>query len=298
MDQSLLDDPSYVKVHGAIEGVEWFDAPFFGVNPREAEIMDPQHRLFQETAWEALESAGYNPEKYEGAIAVYAGVGVATYAMVNVFSNPGLRQSVGALQTSIRNRTDHLATQVSYKFNLRGPSVTVQTACSTSLVAVHLACQSLLGGECDMALAGGVTIAVPQKSGYTHQEGGILSPDGHCRAFDARAEGTVPGSGAGVVVLKRLEDAIADGDPIHAVIKGSAINNDGFMKVGYTAPGVDGQAEVIAEAMAVAGVGPETINYIEAHGTGTTLGDPIEIEALTRAFRDGADQKASAPSAR
>lgn len=291
VDQSLLDDPSYVKAHGAIEGVELFDAPFFGVNPREAEIMDPQHRLFQEMAWEALESAGYNPERYEGAIAVYAGVGVASYAMVNVFSNPGLRQSVGALQTSIRNRTDHLATQVSYKFNLRGPSVTVQTACSTSLVAVHLACQSLLNGECDMALAGGATIAVPQKSGYVYQEGGILSPDGHCRAFDARSAGTVPGSGAGIVVLKRLEDAIADGDPIHAVIKGSAINNDGFMKVGYTAPGVDGQADVIAEAMAVAGVEPETISYIEAHGTGTTLGDPIEIEALTRAFRDGADEK-------
>ncbi|MGE0127971.1 MAG: SDR family NAD(P)-dependent oxidoreductase [Blastocatellales bacterium] len=291
VDPALLDDPSYVKAHGAIKGVEWFDAPFFGVNPREAEIMDPQHRLFQEAAWEALESAGYNPEKYEGAIAVYAGVGVASYAMVNVFSNPVFRQSVGALQTSIRNRTDHLATQISYKFNLRGPSVTVQTACSTSLVAVHLACQSLLGGECDMALAGGVTIAVPQKSGYAHQEGGILSPDGHCRAFDARAEGTVPGSGAGIVVLKRLEDAIADGDSIYAVIKGSGINNDGFMKVGYTAPGVDGQAEVIAEAMAVAGVEPETISYIEAHGTGTTLGDPIEIEALTRAFRGGADQK-------
>jgi non-ribosomal peptide synthase protein (TIGR01720 family) len=291
VDQSLLDDPGYVKAHGAIEGVELFDAPFFGVNPREAEIMDPQHRLFQEAAWEALESAGYNPERYEGAIAVYAGVGVASYAMVNVFSNPGLKQSVGALQTSIRNRTDHLSTQVAYKFNLRGPSVTVQTACSTSLVAVHLACQSLLGGECDMALAGGVTIAVPQKAGYLYQEGGILSPDGHCRAFDARAGGTVPGSGAGIVVLKRLEDAIADGDPIHAVIKGSAINNDGFMKVGYTAPGVDGQAEVIAEAMAVAGVEPETISYVEAHGTGTNLGDPIEIEALTRAFRDSGDKK-------
>ncbi len=291
VDPALLDDPSYVRAHGALEGVEWFDASFFGVNPREAEIMDPQHRLFQECAWEALEAAGYNPEKYEGAIGVYAGVGVPTYAMVNVFSNPSIRQSVGALQASIRNRTDHLSTQVSYKFNLRGPGVTVQTACSTSLVAVHLAYQSLISGECDIALAGGVTIAAPQKSGYTFQEGGILSPDGHCRAFDARAQGTVPGSGVGIVVLKRLEDAIADGDSIHAVIKGSAINNDGFMKVGYTAPGVDGQAEVIAEAMAVAGVDPETITYIEAHGTGTNLGDPIEIEALTRAFSDSTKKK-------
>jgi non-ribosomal peptide synthase protein (TIGR01720 family) len=291
VDSALLDGPGYVKAHGAIEGIEWFDASFFGVNPREAGIMDPQHRLFQECAWEALEGAGYNPEKYEGAIAVYAGVGVPTYAMVNVFSNPDLRQSLGALQTSIRNRTDHLATQVSYKLNLRGPGVTVQTACSTSLVAVHLACQSLLGGECDIALAGGVTIAVPQKAGYLYQEGGILSPDGHCRAFDARAQGTVPGSGAGVVVLKRVGDALADGDCIYAVIRGSAINNDGSMKVGYTAPGVDGQAQVIAEAMAVADVEPGTISYIEAHGTGTNLGDPIEIEALARAFRDGADKK-------
>jgi non-ribosomal peptide synthase protein (TIGR01720 family) len=291
VDPALLDGPGYVKAHGAIDGIEWFDASFFGVNPREAGIMDPQHRLFQECAWEALEDAGYNPEKYEGSIAVFAGVGVPTYAMVNVFSNPSLRQSVGALQTSIRNRTDHLATQVSYKLNLRGPGVTVQTACSTSLVAVHLACQSLLGGECDIALAGGVTIAIPQKAGYLYQEGGILSPDGHCRAFDARAQGTVPGSGAGVVVLKRLGDALADGDCIHAVIKGSAINNDGSMKVGYTAPGVDGQAQVIAEAMAVGDVEPETISYIEAHGTGTNLGDPIEIEALARAFRDGADKK-------
>ncbi len=291
VDPALLDDPGYVKAHGAIDGIEWFDAPFFGVNPREAGIMDPQQRLFQECAWEALEDAGYNPEKYEGSIAVYAGVGVPTYAMVNVFSNPGLRQSVGALQTSIRNRTDHLATQVSYKLNLRGPGVTVQTACSTSLVAVHLACQSLLGGECDIAMAGGVTIAIPQKAGYLYQEGGILSPDGHCRAFDARAQGTVPGSGAGVVVLKRLGDALADGDCIHAVIRGSAINNDGSMKVGYTAPGVDGQAQVIAEAMAVADVEPETISYIETHGTGTNLGDPIEIEALARAFRGDSDKK-------
>ncbi len=292
VDPALLNNPNYVKAHGAVEGVELFDAAFFGVNPREAEIMDPQQRLFQECAWEALESAGYNPEKYEGAIGVYAGVGVASYAIVNVFANRDLMQFVGPLQASIRNRTDHLATQVSYKFNLRGPGVTVQTACSTSLVAVHLACQSLLNGECDMALAGGVTLAIPQQSGYLYQEGGILSPDGHCRTFDARARGTVPGSGVGIVVLKRLKDALADGDTIHAVIKGSAINNDGFMKVGYTAPSVDGQAEVIAEALAVAGVDPETISYIEAHGTATTLGDPIEIEALTRAFRYSTDKKA------
>ncbi|HEY7492967.1 MAG TPA: type I polyketide synthase, partial [Candidatus Tectomicrobia bacterium] len=216
---------------------------------------------------------------------VYAGVGVDAYALVNLLPNRDLMQSVGTLQTSIRNRTDHLTTQVSYKLNLRGPGVTVQTACSTSLVAVHLACQSLLNGECDIALAGGVSIAVPQKAGYRYQEGGILSPDGHCRAFDAKAQGCVGGSGVGIVVLKRWEDALAEGDCIQAVIKGSAINNDGSVKVGYTAPSVDGQAEVIAEALTLAGVDPETVTYVEAHGTGTALGDPIEIEALTRAFR-------------
>jgi len=291
IDPVLLGDPNYVKAYGVLEGVELFDASLFGLRPREAEIMDPQHRLFLECAWEALESAGYDSARYDGAIGVYAGVGVDTYALVNLLPNPDLLQSVGALQTSIRNRTDHLTTHVSYKLNLRGPGVTVQTACSTSLVAVHLACQSLLNGECDIALAGGVSIAVPQKAGYVYQEGGILAPDGHCRAFDARAQGCVGGSGVGIVVLKRLEEALADGDCIHAVIKGSAINNDGSVKVGYTAPGVDGQAEVIAEALALAGVDPETVTYIEAHGTGTALGDPIEIAALTRAFRASTEKK-------
>jgi len=287
----LLENPGYVKARGALDGVELFDAAFFGFNPREAEITDPQQRIFLECAWEALESAGYDPQKYEGAIGVYAGVGVNSYLLINLYSNQDLVESVGILQTFIHNRNDHLSTQTSYKLNLKGPSVTVQTACSTSLVAVHMACQSLLNNECDMALAGGVSIRLPQKSGYLYQEGGVLSPDGHCRPFDADAQGAVDGSGAGIVVLKRLEDALADGDSIHAIIEGSAINNDGSLKIGYTAPSVDGQADVIAEAQAMAGVDPETIAYVETHGTGTTLGDPIEIEALTQAFRSSTDKK-------
>ncbi|MBN1237196.1 MAG: type I polyketide synthase, partial [Gammaproteobacteria bacterium] len=287
----LLDDPSYVRAGGCLPDIETFDAEFFGINPREAEVMDPQHRLFLECAWEALENAGCDSERYDGRIGVLGGVGVNGYAMTNLLGRGALAGRVGALQASIRNRTDHLTTHVCYKLDLRGPGITVQTACSTSLVAVHLACQSLLNGECDMALAGGASLAIPHRTGYLYQEGGILSPDGHCRAFDAEAAGTVPGSGAGIVVLKRYEDAIADGDTVVALIRGSAVNNDGSNKVGYTAPGLDGQVEVIAEALGVANVDAQTIGYVEAHGTGTHLGDPIEIEALTRAFGAGADGK-------
>ena len=290
VDPILLAAPNFVKAYGALDDVESFDAAFFGIPPREAEIMDPQHRLFLECAWQALEDAGYDSEQYDGAIGVYAGAGVDTYALNNLFANPDLLGMVSTLQASVRNRTDHLTTSVAYKLNLKGPGVTVQTACSTSLVAVHLACQSLLNGESDMTLAGGVSISVPQKNGYLYTDGGILSPDGHCRAFDADAQGTVGGSGVGIVVLKRFEDAQRDGDTIHAVIRGSAINNDGSLKVGYTAPGVDGQADVIAEALAVADVDPETISYIETHGTGTALGDPIEVEALTRVYRSHTDK--------
>jgi acyl transferase domain-containing protein len=291
VEASRLSSPNFVKAKGAIENGDMFDAAFFGFTPREAEIMDPQHRLFMECVWTALEDAGYDPETYKGAIGLYGGEGMNSYLLLNLMSNRDLLDSVGLLQASVQNRGDHLTTHVAYELNLKGPSLTIQTACSTSLVAVHTACQSLLNFECDMALAGGVTITVPLKNGYTYLDGGIYSPDGHCRAFDERAQGTVQGDGVAVVALKRLSDALNDGDTIHAVIKGSAVNNDGSLKVGYTAPGVNGQAEVIAEAHAVSGVNPETITYVETHGTGTALGDPVEVEALTRAFRHGTDAK-------
>ncbi|WP_337886323.1 polyketide synthase, partial [Fischerella thermalis] len=291
IDSAVLRDPNYVKAGSVLEDIDLFDASFFGFTPREAEITDPQHRLFLESAWEALENAGYNSETYTGRIGLYAGVAFSSYFFTNLYPNRDLTQLVDDFQTFIGNDKDHLPTQTSYKLNLTGPSVNVQTTCSTSLVAVHLACQSLLNGESDIALAGGVSIQVPQKAGYLYQEGGINSPDGHCRAFDANAQGTVFGDGLGIVVLKRLADALADRDYIHAVIKGSAINNDGSLKVGYTAPSVDGQREVILEALALAGVEPETITYIETHGTGTPLGDPIEIAALTQAFRRSSDKK-------
>jgi phthiocerol/phenolphthiocerol synthesis type-I polyketide synthase E len=284
IDKSVVRDPRYVKARGVLEDIELFDASFFGFNPREAEITDPQHRFFLESAWQALENAGYNSETYEGSIGVYAGAGsFNTYLLNNLYPNHQLRESVGDFQLAIANEKDFLATRLSYKLNLKGPSITVQTACSTSLVAISMACQSLLTYQCDMALAGGVSIGVNQKTGYFYKEGMIFSPDGHCRAFDAKAQGTVSGSGVGIVVLKRLEEAIADGDYIHAVIKGSALNNDGA-KIGYTAPSIDGQAQAIADALAIAEIPSETVSYIEAHGTGTPLGDPIEIAALTQAF--------------
>ncbi|HEX8708755.1 MAG TPA: polyketide synthase, partial [Pyrinomonadaceae bacterium] len=291
VNPALLDDPAFVKAKAYLEGIDLFDAWFFGYSPREAEIMDPQQRFFLECAWEALEHAGYNSETYDGPIGVFAGVTMNSYLFNNLYANSEVVASVGGFQTIMSNDKDHLPTRVSYKLNLKGPSVNVQTTCSTSLVAVHLACQSLLNGECDMALAGGVSITVPQKMGYFYQADGIVSPDGHCRTFDAEASGTIAGNGVGIVVLKRLADAIADGDTIHAVIKGSAINNDGSDKVGYTAPSVSGQAAVILEAQAIAGVDPETISYIEAHGTATPIGDPIEIAALEQAFRTQTDKR-------
>jgi len=291
IDPETLSDPNYVKAGAVLEDIELFDASFFGFNPREAEMTDPQHRLFLECAWEALESAGYNSETYADRIGTYAGVGWNSYLFNNLYSNSDLIQSLGGYQTLIGNDKDFLATRVSYKLNLKGPSMSVQTGCSTSLVATSLACQSLLTYQCDMALAGGVTVFMPHKAGYFYQQGGIFSPDGHCRAFDAKAQGTVIGNGVGIVVLKRLEDALADGDCIHAVIKSSAINNDGSLKVGYTAPSVEGQARAIAQALALAEVDPETITYIETHGTGTSLGDPIEIAALNQVFRSCTNQK-------
>jgi acyl transferase domain-containing protein/acyl carrier protein len=283
--KELSSQPQYVKAASTFDGVDLFDAAFFGYSPREAELIDPQHRLFLECAWEAFEQAGYDPKQYAGLIGVYAGTNSSEY-YTNVVSNPDIVKAVGTLQAAINNRGDHLPTRVSYKLGLRGPSVNVQTACSTSLVAVHQACRSLVDGECDMALAGGASIGggIYGRVGYIAQEDGILSPDGHCRAFDAQAQGTVWGDAVGVVVLKRLADAIADGDTIHAVIRGSAINNDGSARVGYSAPSVDGQTAVITRALRVAGVDPSQVSYVEAHGTGTTLGDPIEVAALTQAF--------------
>ncbi len=286
VDPALLAQPNYVRAAATLEGVESFDAAFFGYSPREAEVMDPQQRVFLETAHAALEHSGYEPRSFDGRIGVYAGSGMNTYLLGNLMTHPDVLEGLGALQVLIGSDKDFLSTRVSYKLDLRGPSVTVQTACSTSLVAVAMACQSLMNVECDIALAGGVTIRVPQRSGYLYQEEGILSPDGHCRPFDAAARGTVPGSGAGVVVLKRLSDAIQDRDRIHAVIRGWATNNDGSQKAGFTAPSVEGQSEAIVEAMAVAGVDPGTIQYVETHGTGTNLGDPIEVRALARAFEN------------
>ena len=278
----LLRRPDYVKAGSVLEGIDEFDAGFFGISPREAEITDPQQRIFLEIAWEALEDAGCDPQQYGGSIGVFAGANLSTYLLCNF--NARAANTIPGVPLTLANDKDYLATRVSYKLNLRGPSMTVQTACSTSLVAIHIACRNLLSGDCDLALAGGITINVPHKSGYQYQAGGLASPDGRCRPFDAHAQGTVFGNGAGVVVLKRLEDAKRDNDRIVAVIKGSAINNDGAGKVGFTAPSVDGQTEVIAKALKRAGVQPGTIGYVETHGTGTLLGDPIEIEALSQAF--------------
>jgi acyl transferase domain-containing protein len=288
IDEDLIHHPQYVKAGGKLEGIDLFDAEFFGFNPKEAELLDPQHRLFLECAWEALENAGYDSEKYPGTIGVYGGAGMNGY-LFNLYTNPKIRNSVSNYQLFLASEKDFLTTRVSYKLNLSGPSVDIQTACSTSLVAVHLACQSLLSGDCDIALAGGV--AISKQAGYLYQEEGIYSPDGHCRTFDAQAQGTVGGNGVGIVVLKRLEEALSCGDSIQAIIKGSAINNDGAFKVSYTAPRIDTQAQVIQAAQVMAEVEPETISYIEAHGTGTALGDPIEISALTQAFSAGTENK-------
>lgn len=285
--QDLIQRPNYVKAGAPLDRMEFFDSEFFGFSPKESAILDPQHRQFFECVWEALEDSAHAPESFSGRVGVFAGSGMGSYFYFNLCTNPELVSSVGMfLLRHTGNDKDFLATRVSYLFDLRGPSISIQTACSTSLVAVHLACQSLLAGECDMALAGGVTIELPHRRGYLYQEREILSPDGHCRAFDARAEGTVFGSGVGVVVLRRLQDAIADRDAIYAVIKGSAVNNDGSTKAGYLAPSVEGQASAIAEALLVANVSAESVDYVECHGTGTYLGDPIEIAALTQAFRE------------
>ena len=290
IDPAFLQDPNYVKAGFVLEDVEMFDASFFGYSPGEAEILDPQQRVFLECAWVALEDAGYAPKSPHNLTGVYAGGNLSTYLLNNLALHPELLKSHN-LPIALGNDKDSIATRVSYKLNLKGPSVSVGTACSTSLVAVHLACRGLLSYQCDMALAGGIAIQVPQVEGYFYQADGMTSPDGRTRAFDAEAKGVFFGRGVGIVVLKRLEEAVADGDYIYGVIKGSAINNDGAVKVSYTAPSVAGQAEVIAEAQAIAGFDPETITYIEAHGTGTVLGDPIEIQALEKVFRAKTNRK-------
>ena len=290
-DPALMRQPNYVPFAAPLDRFAEFDAEFFGFSPKEAAILDPQHRQFLEVAWEALENAGHMPENFDGNIGVYAGCGMGSYFYFNICSNADLVRDVGMfLLRHTGNDKDFLSTRISHIFDLRGPSINVQTACSTSLVALHYAVQALLSGESDMALAGGVTIELPQGRGYLHKENEILSPDGECHAFDHRAQGTVFGSGAGCLVLKRLDDAIRDGDHVWAVVKGSAINNDGAQKAGYLAPSVEGQARCIAEAQAVADITADTVDYVECHGTGTYLGDPIEVAALTEAFRETTDE--------
>jgi amino acid adenylation domain-containing protein len=284
IDRALVERPDYVKAKGYLGGVELFDAAFFGLNPREVELMDPQHRLFLECAWEALEDAGWDAERFPGLIGVYAGESMNTYLLMNLLSHLELVASADTLQASLGNDKDPLTARVSYKLNLKGPSITIQSASSTSLVAVHSACQALANRDCDMAIAGGVSIHLPEKSGYLYQEGGTVASDGHTRAFDAGSTGFVSGNGCGVVVLKRLSEALADRDHVYAVIKGTACNNDGSHKVSFMAPSVDGQVQLYELAYANAGVDPDTVSYVECHGTGTAIGDPIEIGALTQAF--------------
>ncbi|MFA1547952.1 amino acid adenylation domain-containing protein [Actinomadura chokoriensis] len=280
--------PGFVKAGAVVDGADEFDHRFWGYSPREAALLDPQQRLFLETAWEAVEHAGYSPRQHDGLCGVYAGMGLSTYLLFGLLGHPAVGEGDEQM-VMLGNDKDFLSTRVSYHLGLKGPSVSVQTGCSTSLVAAHLACDGLLSHQCDIALAGGVTVVLPDRTGYVHAPNGTASSDGHCRAFDARADGTVFGSGAGVVVLKRMQDALDDGDVVYAVVKGSAVNNDGADRVGFTAPSVDGQTEVIVQAQRVAGVDAATVTYVEAHGTATRLGDPVEVAALTRAFRASTD---------
>ncbi|MFI6130722.1 type I polyketide synthase [Micromonospora sp. NPDC051141] len=284
---SERDDEDYVPVRGVLDGIEDFDAAFFGLPPREAMITDPQHRLLLECAWEALEYAGHPPGREPGRIGVFVGTGVNTYLTNHLLGRPDLLAELGALPMIIGNEKDHAATRIAYRLGLRGAAIGVQTACSTSLVAVHLACESLHSGDTDLVLAGGATVSTPQQRGYRYEPNGIGAPDGHCRAFSRDAAGTVAGNGAGIVVLRRLADALADGDPILGLVLGSAVNNDGAAKVGYTAPAVAGQAEVIGMALARAGLDPADVDVVEAHGTGTEMGDAIEVAGLGAALGPG-----------
>jgi acyl transferase domain-containing protein/thioesterase domain-containing protein/acyl carrier protein len=291
ISQSLLQNPDFVRAGAPLAHLDEFDAGFFGINPREAAIMDPQQRLFLESVWQALEHAGYAPGTFVGSTGVFAGSGANSYLIHNLLHEPDLVEKDGIfLLRHTGNDKDVLATRVSYQMDLQGPSLNIQTTCSTSLVAVHLACQSLLHYDCDMVVAGASSIEIPHAIGYLYRQNEIQSRDGHCRAFDAKASGTVFGSGVGVVILRRLSDALDDGDTIHAIIKGSAVNNDGSRKVGFFAPSVEGQVDVISEALAVADVEPSSIGYVETHGTGTPIGDPIELTALDQVFSDRQDR--------
>ncbi|HYM85927.1 MAG TPA: beta-ketoacyl synthase N-terminal-like domain-containing protein, partial [Pseudoxanthomonas sp.] len=278
-------NPDYVRARGVIDGVENFDAAFFGISPREAELMDPQQRIFMELAWECIERAGHVPDATPGPVGVFAGMYNASYYKRNVLAHPDLIDRVGEFQVMLGNEKDYIATRVAHKLNLTGPAVSVHTACSTSLVAICQAVDSLRAGQCDMALAGGIAITCPVRSGYLYQDGAMFSRDGHTRSFDADAQGTVFSDGAAVLLLKRLSDAHADGNPVYAVIRGGAINNDGGNKASFTAPSSQGQAAVIALAHQNAGVDARSISYVETHGTATPVGDPIEMEGLTKAFR-------------
>src|ERR1700758_4097339 len=288
----LLRNPSYVKAASLLPHIDQFDAAFFEYSPEEARLMDPQQRLLLEVAWETFEDAGEPVGSSAKPVGVFTGLGgiVSSYLVDRLPFSADLPGTTGNL-THLGNDKDFLSTRISYKLNLTGPSITVQTACSTSLVAVHLACQAILSGECEMALAGAATVRVPQSVGYISRKGDILSPDGHCRAFDVDAQGTIFGSGVGAVLLKDLDAAVADHDNIYAVIRGSAVNNDGADKVSYTASSVAGQTRAMIEAMSVADISPDDIGYVECHGTGTVVGDPLEIDALTRAFRTGTDRR-------
>lgn len=284
-DPELLAHPGYVRARPLLDDVAGFDHRFFGVSARESELRNPQHRLFLELCSTALQHGGYEPSRFDGAIGVYGGAAYDRYAEDHIRSDPRLIAQIGEMVANVSNNVDYLSTYVSYRLGLRGPSLSVRTACSTSLVAVHLACQAVRQGDCDMALAGGVEIEMPYGRGYVHVPGGIDSSDGRCRPLDARASGTVFGSGGGVVLLKRLDDALADGDTVLGVIRGSAMNNDGLDRAGFTAPSAMGQSRVISEALVVADVDPASVSYVELHGTGTVVGDPIEIAGLKEGFR-------------
>src|SRR3954467_3738968 len=295
--EKVLANHAYVRRAALLNGIDEFDAEFFGFNPQAARTMDPQHRLFLQCAWHAFEDAGYDPADLEGSVGVYGTSTTSGYLLHNLMSHQDPNVIIGQgvtfemVNLSLQNDKDYLATRVAHQFNLRGPALSVQTACSSSLVAIHLACQSILNGECDMALAGGASLRIPHRVGYWHEPGSMVSATGHCRPFDVRSDGTIFGSGVGVVVLKSLEAAVDDGDRVHAVIRGSALNNDGSKKMTYAAPNAAGQAEVIAEAHAIAGVDSSTIGYVETHGTGTPLGDPIELEGLRQAFELSEDDR-------
>ncbi len=292
--QEKLLDPDFVPMVGTLDDVEMFDADFFGIQPGEARTLDPQHRIWFESAWEALENAGYAPSKTERRIGVFAGSYMNTYIMYNLLHDRESvddfvrMQSPGAHWQYLNNAPDYLPTRTSHLMDLRGPAISVQTACSTSLVAVVLACRAIAAGDCEMALAGGVTVFLPQAQGYYYQAGGIRSRDGHCRPFDAAGTGTLFTSGVGAVLLKGFDQALDDGDNILAVIKGAATNNDGAHKASYMAPSIEGQVAVISDAQRRADVEPHTIGYVEAHGTATPIGDPMEVAALTRVFRQDA----------